>query len=613
MHLLKRKKTPKKEDEDNTKDEMDTSPDNSQADTDMVDRPSPNVGAGAGSSGGAVRPPRVPLNPSLMVDDDEEDEEELEKEVDEPETEEVNEDMGTQQLRFKKFSKLKKQPYLSSEFTAGDCKWHIKGYPYGSPNARPGHISMFLCVTDPQKMNYGWSKRTAFTLKLVNQTDPTKTYEKPLEHVFRSGESDWGISAFFSHNELEATPGFLVDDTVILQVDLQVFRTPTNMTWNFNWDSKVETGFVGIRNQGATCYLNSLLQALYHLGTFRKAVYLMPTQNDTPENSIPLALQRVFYRLQFDNDSSGTKELTAAFGWNKRQSYIQQDVQELNRVFCDNLEAKMKGTISDGMVERLFRGQLLKYIRCKNVTYESKRSEMYYDVSLNVKGMHNVYDSLNDYVSVETLSGDNKYDAGVHGLQDAEMGCAFLTLPPILELHLKRFVYDPETDRNGKINDRYEFPATLNLKRYLHKDADCSVKPLYRLYGVLVHSGDVHGGHYYAYIRPTTKAQWYKFDDERVTKARTKEVFEGTFGGEDKRHFRAADGKIVTFPVKKTANAYMLLYIRDADRDQLLASVPGEEIPAHLKERFDREEAEKAARKKEKEEAHLYLRAARYI
>lgn len=29
------------------------------------------------------------------------------------------------------------------------------------------------------------------------------------------------------------------------------------------------------------------------------------------------------------------------------------------------------------------------------------------------------------------------------------------------------------------------------------------------VYSVLVHSGGVHGGHYYAFIRPTLSDQWY--------------------------------------------------------------------------------------------------------
>lgn len=69
----------------------------------------------------------------------------------------------------------------------------------------------------------------------------------------------------------------------------------------------------------------------------------MPTtENDTPSGSIPLALQSLFYKLQHSENSVATKELTKSFGWDSYDSFMQHDVQELNRVLCEKLENKMK-------------------------------------------------------------------------------------------------------------------------------------------------------------------------------------------------------------------------------------------------------------------------------
>ena len=65
-----------------------------------------------------------------------------------------------------------------------------------------------------------------------------------------------------------------------------------------SWDSKKHTGYVGLKNQGATCYMNSLLQTLYFTNELRRAVYLMPTEHDDLIKSVPLAMQRIFYELQ---------------------------------------------------------------------------------------------------------------------------------------------------------------------------------------------------------------------------------------------------------------------------------------------------------------------------
>lgn len=91
-------------------------------------------------------------------------------------------------------------------------------------------------------------------------------------------------------------------------------------------------GFVGLKNQGATCYMNSLLQTLYFTNQLRKAVYKMPTESDDSTKSVALALQRVFHELQFCDKPVGTKKLTKSFGWETLDSFMQHDVQEFLRV-----------------------------------------------------------------------------------------------------------------------------------------------------------------------------------------------------------------------------------------------------------------------------------------
>lgn len=72
--------------------------------------------------------------------------------------------------------------------------------------------------------------------------------------------------------------------------------------------------FNGLINEGTTCYLNSLLQTLFLLKAFRRAVYLMPTDVDDFK-SIPFCLQRIFYNLQTGSVPVRTFELLNAFGW----------------------------------------------------------------------------------------------------------------------------------------------------------------------------------------------------------------------------------------------------------------------------------------------------------
>ncbi|CDS42353.1 ubiquitin carboxyl terminal hydrolase 7 [Echinococcus multilocularis] len=380
-------------------------------------------------------------------------------------------------------------------------------------------------------------------------------------------------------------------DTLVLRI--QVYADAPH---GADWDSKKFTGFVGLRNQGATCYMNSLLQALFFTNELRRAVFLMPTESDDASTSIPLALQRVFYELQFNERAVGTKRLTRSFGWESFESLMQHDVQELCRVLLDNMENKMKGTSVEETIPGLFRGKMLSYICCKHVPYESKREENFYDIQLKVKGNRDVYQAFKEYTTVETLSGENKYDAGEYGLQEAEKGVIFTNFPPVLYLQLMRFQYDCITNANIKVNDRFEFPYRLNLDPFL-RSTDPDDPATYILHAVLVHSGDNHSGHYVVYINPYGNNRWYKFDDDVVSRSTPREAIDLNYGTSDDER-----GSLY----KSCTSAYMLVYFRESSLPQVLKPVSTADIPDSLLTRLKEERRVEADHRRAKAESHLY-------
>ncbi|KAG1172248.1 hypothetical protein G6F70_001903 [Rhizopus microsporus] len=506
--------------------------------------------------------------------------------------------------------------------------FHVKGFPwrillFPRGNNQKKSFSFYLEVADPKDgtLPEGWHVCAQFALAVSNPTDPTLYYSSHANHRFSADEIDWGFTRFYEIEDLDKMTSkagpFLVDNEIVLSVFIRVVKDETGVLWhNFvNYDSRKETGFVGIKNQGATCYMNSLLQSLYCTNKFRKAVYDIPTDNDEPTKSVALALQRCFYNLQYSSAPVGTTELTKSFGWDTLDAFMQHDVQEFNRVLQDNLEEKMKGTPADGAISKLFQGKTKSYIKCINVDFESSRVEDYYDIQLNVKGCKDLQDSFDDYVAEEILEGDNKYMAEEHGLQDAKKGVIFEDFPPVLHLQLKRFEYDFMRDTMVKINDRHEFPPEINLDKYC-SNSDKDGPYDYQLHGVLVHSGDVSGGHYFALIRPSKEDKWFRFDDDRVTPASKKEVFEENYGDEPLR-----DSKDLLSPtfnsrinsarmMKKFTNAYMLVYIRKSKLDDILDPVLESDIPVHLKRRLDDEKAMIEKRKKERQDMQHNVKVA---
>ena len=219
--------------------------------------------------------------------------------------------------------------------------------------------------------------------------------------------------------------------------------------------------------------------------------------------------------------------------------------------------------------------------------------------------MNTLYNSFLDHTSVETLDSKFKYHAEGFGPQDARRRVTFQSLPTVLHLDLKRHKYGIQPDAmvkvwniyplDGlwydpnpatKINNRFKFPFEIDLDEFLDETADRTKPWKYKLHSVIVHSGDIYDGHYFAFVKPDQHTRWLKFDDERVTPVADREVLEENYGGEPPNSVVPRTRRDQVGATNKSTNACMLVYIRETEIDRVLAPLNEEDIPPHLSTPF---------------------------
>jgi hypothetical protein len=342
------------------------------------------------------------------------------------------------------------------------------------------------------------------------------------------------------------------------------------------------------------------MQNLFTLKKLRKAILQIDTSKEEV-NEITFCLQRVFYNLQFSEEPVKTLELMNSFGIDFQDPHTQHDVQEFNCYFFDILQDKLKDTNGEGLLNSMFGGEMVNYIECTEINYESVREECFLDIQLNVKGCKTIQESFDMYIESEILEGENAYETETEGKQRAKKGVRFKQFPPVLQLHLKRFEFQVSKKSGGKVNDRFEFSEVLDLNPYVKEneeksqDVDNSIhystNNIYDLHSILVHRGNPRSGHYYAFIKPDQTQSWIKFNDNNVNACSSKEAIDNNFGGSiDAIECKPMDDfKMFRSKVESIGSAYMLVYIRKQNRADLLCDVTKDDIPFSLIERLNRE------------------------
>ncbi|XP_027445989.1 ubiquitin carboxyl-terminal hydrolase 40 isoform X5 [Zalophus californianus] len=219
------------------------------------------------------------------------------------------------------------------------------------------------------------------------------------------------------------------------------------------------TNLSGIRNQGGTCYLNSLLQTLHFTPEFREALFSLGPEElgsfedkDKPDAKvriIPLQLQRLFAQLLLlDQDAASTADLTDSFGWTSNE-------------------------------------------------------EDFLDLTVAVKNVSGLEDALwTMYVEEEMFDCDNLYHCGTcDRLVKAAKSAKLRKLPPFLTVSLLRFNFDFVKRERYKETSCYTFPLRINLKPFCEQSDLDDLEHVYDLFSVIIHKGGCYGGHYHVYIK----------------------------------------------------------------------------------------------------------------
>lgn len=374
---------------------------------------------------------------------------------------------------------------------------------------------------------------------------------------------------FYQFSMFNSDMGIYIDERDEYEIGVEVsIRTG-------QYNSKDETGYVGLRNLGATCYINSLMQALFSLKKFRNEVFHLE-----PSGRV-LLLQRLFREMQSSSYPVDTTEFVVSNVW-VDNVHVHQDIHEFSKMFFDALE---KDSRNKEFIEDLIQGELITYI--KGACGCTRRiREKFQDVQVEIRDFFNnklssnLEESLRQYVKPEMLEGSEKYNCEKHGLVNAEKGAMFGSLPPVMFVLLKRFNIDFEAGEGYyKINDYFEFPESIDMGPFIDEEERGGEtggdEGVYDLYSVIVHRGDHNEGHFYAYIR--IGERWLKFNDTLVTEVSREEAVTSNFGGRHPYKDKTRD-----------YSAYYLIYLRRSLKEELVNKEV--EIPCGTEEILSKEQ-----------------------
>ncbi|KAF9242005.1 hypothetical protein BU15DRAFT_44303 [Melanogaster broomeanus] len=188
---------------------------------------------------------------------------------------------------------------------------------------------------------------------------------------------------------------------------------------------------------------------------------------------------------------------------------------------------------TESPVTRMFGGKFRSTLRVPHqkdsVLVEDWRS---LQLDIQREPVHSIKDALSYISSPQSVQVTSVTRPGA--ILDATQTVQIDSLPPILILHLKRFLYDARAGGVAKVGKQVSFTSELEIGSDLMAPGRKVHTTRYKLFGVLYHHGlSASGGHYTLDVlhpnidmSPTKPREgWIRIDDELVSDVRPEDVF----------------------------------------------------------------------------------------